>query len=861
MKKLLLIGAAATAFAVQADGEAWQSRAPLQDTFVNYNARDTASGGNGSIIVGNGREGCMMFDVSGLANVEAARLKLYITQCGTKEGVVWPIYVRVMRNDHWDENTLTWNLLPEEFRVAPSPVLATNDVSLAGYMEIPAGSGNSWCTIDITDAVKVAAPCGHLAIHIYTSWDGTVGDSTPLVFASANDADTTRRPVLEFQGEEEGLRLIEDAFIESSNPNSNFGTVANESSRSGAIVVEKNAREGLMKFDLSGISAASVYSAKLRVRTNNQASTGNTVQFQIIDDGWQEGTVTWNNPPLGVSPGATWSETTPGNAIRAASPGPDVFHEFELAPLVNQTLAAGKTTMSLHITIQNASPRFFICYTKDYENAEWRPHLMVTPKADSALTTRTPVQETFVGTGSGKDTAYFTWMQNQNPAWNYLQIGCNGDMAQYGFMLFDPSGLENADYVRFRVKLRNSIAKGDGVLRVAAWTTEAWNATNLTYNTLAPWFPSPVLVNAETEIPGEIASIKLTQNKGDTYFEVDATAAARAAAQAGKMITFGLFSNNGSWPEFYKGESSVPAVLIFPDPDATFGSYVHASLDRSGETPALKLTWAPGAAVGAAYTVERMEKGAWTTVATGLSAATCLDAQAKPNETHTYRIAETTSGASVTKSFDFTPEVKVLACADTFVYSGNKDSQNGTATTIVHKYEQSTSGIREGFYRFDLSEVPENFKTATLKFYSTGPDDKFSGNELFWVFTYPDFEWTDANAPSWNDVFDNEWSTPQARVNHPDSKRLAEGQVNTVGDVTSRLLGGEVFEYDVASIILAAKAKGDSHITFHTCAYDPDSQWNFGIISRERAQGGAQAAQIVFTLKNWVKRGTRIVIR
>ena len=72
------------------------SRAPLQDTFVNSNDRGTASGSAAGIIVGNGREGCMMFDVSGLAGVTSARLKLYITQCGATAGVVWPVYVRVM---------------------------------------------------------------------------------------------------------------------------------------------------------------------------------------------------------------------------------------------------------------------------------------------------------------------------------------------------------------------------------------------------------------------------------------------------------------------------------------------------------------------------------------------------------------------------------------------------------------------------------------------------------------------------------------------------------------------------------------------------------------------------------------------
>ena len=90
---------------------------------------------------------------------------------------------------------------------------------------------------------------------------------------------------------------------------------------------------------------------------------------------------------------------------------------------------------------------------------------------------------------------------------------------------------------------------------------------------------------------------------------------------------------------------------------------------------------------------------------------------------------------------------------------------------------------------------------------------------------------------------------------------MAETNVNTVGNVTSRFLGGEALEYNVSAIIQAAKARGDSHITFHTCAYDPECEWNFGIIPRERAQGVSQAAQIVFTFKNWTKHGTRIVIR
>ena len=67
-------------------------------------------------------------------------------------------------------------------------------------------------------------------------------------------------------------------------------------------------------------------------------------------------------------------------------------------------------------------------------------------------------------------------------------------------------------------------------------------------------------------------------------------------------------------------------------------------------------------------------------------------------------------------------------------------------------------------------------------------------------------------------------------------------------------------EFDVTDAIRTARAAGDTHVTLHTAAYS-GGNWNFGIISRERAQGASQAAQIVFTLKNWVLKGTVILIR
>jgi hypothetical protein len=230
---------------------------------------------------------------------------------------------------------------------------------------------------------------------------------------------------------------------------------------------------------------------------------------------------------------------------------------------------------------------------------------------------------------------------------NHFQIGCNvNNKVLYGVMLFDPSKLADAAFVRLRVKSKNNLPAGNGILRVSAWTTDAWNETNLTWNTTGPWFPQPASVRDGTALPGEVASVFLSQPKSDKpWFDVDVTAAAREAAQAGRMLTLGLFSNI-AWPEFYKGASDYPAVLVFPDPDATFGNKVTCSLGESNGKPALRLEWSPSPVAGATYTVERRKGNTWVMVASGLAEPTCLDPKAEPYVEQTYRITATANGTS-----------------------------------------------------------------------------------------------------------------------------------------------------------------------------------------------------------------------
>ncbi|MBR1609627.1 MAG: DNRLRE domain-containing protein [Kiritimatiellae bacterium] len=868
--------AAACAAPLRADDAEWTERRPVADTFVNYNSTAATYGSNEGIVVGNGREGVLKFDVSDLAGVTAAKVRFRITQCGTAEGAVWPLFFRVMRDTDWNEASLAWNSLPDEFRVAPSPALLPDDPSLAGYAEIRPGSSGTWQEVDVTEAVKAAAASGVLSLHVYTSWGSGSADTTPLAFASKENSDATLAPVLAFQGaealdaaSERVLWPTDDTFVFSGNASGNYGSEEYD------FLDKSGKRETFMKFDISGIRRGSVDSAVLVLRmywTSVNWSAGNNVQYERTPKSdWSESELTWNNAAelTGTAPGAAWPSTVPEGAVRGPSAEANQYYSIDIAPLLDQALAAGDSVLSVHIWRNPGDGgRYMAFWSKEAPDTAYRPRLLVQTAKPAAILSRKPAAETFVSDYSAanmdKSFSGGTFAQ-------YVQIGASGKTKQYATMLFDPAGLENAEFVRFRIRAKNNLAKAAGILRVAAWTTDGWNDAALTYNTVSPWFPQPETVAAGTAIDGEIASFDSLQPMNyQPWFEADVTAAARAAAAAGRKLTLGLFSNV-AWPEFRKGSyDAAPAAIFFPDPDAEFGARVVASLDETGDAPALRLEWSPSPEP-AEYSVERSEDGtAWKTVASGLSEASFLDRSAEPWTQYQYRVTarETASGEtkSVVETVTLEARKTVMACADTYVRNGsaNQDASFGTDASAVHRYSgaDNDGSTREGFMRFDVTEMPERFSAATLKLDLAGPAGApDNANGRLDLLEYPDFEWTDESAPSWNDVFGNGLATPKARAAQSDAKREAE---TLLGSWTCSEDGplpvGSPVEFDVTAAVRAAKAAGKSHITLHTAVY-ATTAWNFGTVTRERAQGVSIAPRIEFDLKSWIAHPFVLVVR
>ena len=120
----------------------------------------------------------------------------------------------------------------------------------------------------------------------------------------------------------------------------------------------------------------------------------------------------------------------------------------------------------------------------------------------------------------------------------------------------------------------------------------------------------------------------------------------------------------------------------------------------------------------------------------------------------------------------------------------------------------------------------------------------------------------DADAPTWNDVFGNQWATPVARENHPDTVRKSEPLLGTyIISGTDRFTAGKDLAFDISAAVREALAANETHLTLHTATRNSNDNWNFSFVTRERAQGPSLAPHIEIVLKSWVLKGTAIHIR
>jgi RHS repeat-associated protein len=174
----------------------------------------------------------------------------------------------------------------------------------------------------------------------YNSGNGKYYDETALTFAP-----------------------VEDAYVANNSPTANYGSAT-------TLQVDNSPlKEFLIKFDVSGVGGQQVTNATLRLYNVNSSSTGGDF-YEVLDNSWQEESITWSNAPL--------AETTLLASLGSVSPGN--WYEVDLTSMIT-----GDGSFSLRVSPASTDGA-------DYSSKEGsNPPQLVITLAGSVSPTATPV--------------------------------------------------------------------------------------------------------------------------------------------------------------------------------------------------------------------------------------------------------------------------------------------------------------------------------------------------------------------------------------------------------------------------------------------------------------------------------------
>ena len=442
------------------------------------------------------------------------------------------------------------------------------------------------------------------------------------------------------------------------------------------------------------------------------------------------------------------------------------------------------------------------------------------------------------------------------------QIGCQqwDSVTRAMYIGFDPNGLEEAPYVRLRVKTvwANGLTGQNKPARLFGAVTDRFDPTNVCWSSAVFGLPVRAPVAAGTTYDDEFGRVSfgVTATDFSPYLEFDVTEVVREAARQGRYASFqlSLEAANANYARWISGVASGnPPVLLYP-PVEGFGRLA-AEDDLSGERPRVNLTWGAGPA-GTTYTVERTPAthSAYVVLASGISATAFLDRSTVP-EAVVYKVtANLPNGQTSIQELTHTVDaaVKIRASADTYVFGAEsgKDATYGTGRSLLVKYDSWGTVNREGVLRFDLSAVPENFKKAYLRLrilHSNAPN----AYDKVCFRTVPDFAWTDAAAPSWRDLLGDQVGS---------TLPSASGVFATFyPGVVSLWADGTELSVDMTATVRAAKAAGQQAVTVHFYPLEGVSDM-IQFYSRESGMSG-YAPYLSIVPRNWHPKGFTLVVR
>ncbi len=442
------------------------------------------------------------------------------------------------------------------------------------------------------------------------------------------------------------------------------------------------------------------------------------------------------------------------------------------------------------------------------------------------------------------------------------QIGCQqwDGVTRAMYIGFDPSGLKEAPFVRLRVKTvwANGLTGQDKPARLFGAVTDRFDPTNVCWSSAVFGLPVRAPVAAGTTYDDELGRVSfgVTATDFSPFLEFDVTEVVREAARQGRYASFqlSLEAANANYARWISGVASEnPPVLLYP-PVEGFGRLA-AEDDLSGERPRVNLTWSAGPA-GTTYMVERTPAthSAYVVLASGISVTAFLDRSTVPEEVVYKVTANLPNGQMSVQELTHIVDaaVKIRASADTYVFGAEsgKDATYGTARLLQVKYDSWGTVNREGVLRFDLSAVPENFKKAYLRLRILHSGSPHNYDKVCFRIV-PDFDWTDAAAPSWRTLLGNQVGS---------TLPTASGVFATFyPGAISFWADGTELSVDMTATIRAAKAAGQQSVTVHFYPLEGVSDM-IQFYSRESGMSG-YAPHLSIVPRNWHPKGLTVVVR
>ena len=321
------------------------------DAFTEAQYPDTNRGQNSYLLTRNldittnySRQTWLQFDLTGnnLTNTPNIVVGLYKDAYTPTNGAT-EVGIFDVSDNNWTESSITYNNRPNGVGSTP---IATQSISTEG-----------WVYWDVTSHVNAAMAQGRrIFSFMLKNTGGNAGEY--ISFVSSEGSANKPKFVINFTNETVPTNLNKvanhDAFTEAQNPNTANGQWSYLITRNLDITTNYS-RQTWLQFDLTGNNLTNTPNIVVGLYKSAYTPTNGATEvgiFDVTDNNWTEGTITYNNRPNGVG-------STP---IATQSISAEGWVYWDVTAHVNAAMAQGRRIFSFMLKNTGANSEQYMGY-------------------------------------------------------------------------------------------------------------------------------------------------------------------------------------------------------------------------------------------------------------------------------------------------------------------------------------------------------------------------------------------------------------------------------------------------------------------------------------------------------------------